>query len=98
MRTESKINYLAPEDIDALARMLNALLIEHWIMRDRLAVLEELLAQERILESEAVDRYVPSGDFAFRLETLRDTIFSKVLDAPFSNDTRTVEDLVRRKP
>jgi hypothetical protein len=96
--TRSRSEYLHTEDVQALARMLNALLTEHWVVCDRLAVMERLLIERGVLESGQVDGYVPSAEFAASLETLRNTVFAKVLDAPFSNDRRTVEHLKSLKP
>lgn len=90
--------YLESTDVDALARMLNALLAEHWILHDRTAILEQLLVEHGVLSAEAVERYRPSGEFAQRLEALRNTVFANVLGAPFSNESRTVETLRQRQP
>jgi hypothetical protein len=90
--------YLQPSDVEALARMLNALLTEHWIMCDRVVVMERLLIERGALEPGQVDGYVPSGEFAATLEALRNTVFAKVLQAPFASDSRTVENLKACKP
>jgi hypothetical protein len=78
--------------------MLNALLTEHWIICDRVAVMERLLTERGVLAVGQVDTYVPSGDFAVTLQALRDTVFAKVLQAPFAGDSRTVENLKARNP
>ena len=95
---ESRENYLEPTDVDALARMLNALLTEHWIMRDRLAILEQLLTEGKVIQVDAIDRYTPQAEFAENLEALRDTVFANVLGAPFAQEGRTVENLRSRRP
>jgi hypothetical protein len=95
---ESTPGYLEAGDVDAVARMLNALLTEHWIMRDRLAILEQLLVDSGVVHGGAIDRYTPQGEFAENLEALRQTTFSKVLGAPFAQEDRTVENLRNRNP
>ena len=95
---ESPPGYLEAGDVDAVARMLNALLTEHWIMRDRLAILEQLLVDSGVVQHGAIDRYTPQGEFAGNLEALRQTTFSKVLGAPFAQEDRTVESLRSRNP
>lgn len=95
---DSSAGYLEAGDVEALARMLNALLAEHWIMRDRLAVLEQLLVEQGVVQGDAVDRYTPQAEFAEHLEALRNTIFANVLGAPFTQQERTVENLRGRRP
>lgn len=94
----SESSYLQGSDVEALARMLNALLTEHWIVCDRMAIMERVLTERGLLESGQLDSYVPTGEFAASLEALRNTVFAKVLDAPFLNDTRTVDYLKSMKP
>jgi len=95
---ESRTSYLEAGDVDAVARMLNALLTEHWIMRDRLAILEQLLVEGGLVQADTIDRYTPDDQFAQRLEALRETTFANVLGAPFAQDGRTVENLRNRRP
>ena len=90
--------YLRAQDVEALGRMLNALLTEHWIVCDRLAVMEQVLTERAVLDPGQLDRYLPSGEFAARLEALRGTVFAKVLEAPFPEDSRTVDHLKSLKP
>lgn len=89
-------SYLSAGDVDALARMTHALLTELWIVRDRVAVLEKLLEAAGQLPPQAVDRYVPDGDFARQLEALRDTMVANVAGAPFSDADRSVAALRER--
>lgn len=96
--TEEAGSYLRAQDVEALGRMLNALLTEHWIVCDRMAVMEQVLSERGILRSGELDRYVPSGEFALRLEALRNTVFAKVLEAPFADDRRTVDHLKSLQP
>lgn len=98
MDTTAPTDYLEACDVEAVARMVNALLVEHWIMRDRLAILERLLTDHGILDDAVIDRYVPTADFATQLEELRDTVFANVLEAPFSQQHRSVENLRTKRP
>ena len=97
-----KAAYLEGSDVEAVARMLNALLTEHWILRDRLAVLERILeailGDRGILENGEIDAYVPSEDMAEALETLRNTVFGNVIGAPFAPGDATVAELRERRP
>ena len=93
-----KAAYLEGSDVEAVARMLNALLTEHWILRDRLAVLEAILGDRGILENGEIDAYVPSEDMAEALETLRNTVFGNVIGAPFAPGEATVAELRKRRP
>ena len=95
---EPKAAYLEGSDVEAVARMLNALLTEHWILRDRLAVLEAILGDRGILENGEIDAYVPSEDMAEALETLRNTVFGNVIGAPFAPGEATVAELRKRRP
>ena len=63
-----------------------------WIARDRIAVLEQVLADKGVIESDAVDTYVPDDAMAARLETLRRITVENVLGAPFKHN-HTVETL-----
>ncbi len=93
-----KPGYLDSSDIEAVARMLNALLTEHWILRDRLAVLEAILGDREILAAGEIDAYVPSVEMAEALETLRNTVFGNVIGAPFAPAESTVAELTQRRP
>lgn len=93
-----KAGYLEGSDVEAVARMLNALLTEHWILRDRLAVLERILGDRGILEEGEIDAYVPSEEMAEALETLRNTVFGNVIGAPFAPGEATVAELRKRRP
>lgn len=90
--------YLDGSDVEAVARMLNALLTEHWILRDRLAVLEAVLGERGILEDGEIDAYVPSAEMAEALETLRNTVFGNVIGAPFAPAESTVAEIRQRRP
>lgn len=88
--------YLNEANVDDLARMLMALLSEVWIMRDRMAVMETLLAEKAGISAEMIDNYVPDAAMAARLETLRDRLVGNVVTAPLAAQDRSVEAILRR--
>ena len=83
MREQPPKPYLEGQNLDDLARMNTALLSELWIVRDRLAVLEKLLADRGVVKPGEVDTFVPDTIFAGELENLRDTMVKNVAGAPF---------------
>ena len=87
--------YLGPQNTEDLGRMLLALLSEFWILRDRVAVLEEMLAQKADVTSEAIDNYVPSPEFEEKLRVLRDRVATSVIGAPLLAENRSVDDILR---
>ena len=88
--------YLRPEDTDGLGRMVFALLAEVWIMRDRMAVLEALLAQQGTIAPGRVDAFVPSVEFAKELEALRERVVKHVVGAPIAAEDRSVDGILAR--
>lgn len=88
--------YLDQDNIDDLGRMVVALLSEVWIMRDRMAVMEELLAQKTGLTSGEIDDFVPSVEVAARIETLRDRMVASVVGAPLAARDRSVDSILER--
>lgn len=86
---------LMSEEHDNLARIAYQLLVELWIARDRIAVLEELLAEKDIIARGEIDRYQPTGEFAAKLELLRDHMIENVAGAPFVMDL-TIDQLMER--
>lgn len=85
--------YLAAANIDDLARMNVALLSELWVMRDRMAVLERLLADKGVIEGGEIDDIRPDEALADQLRQLRDEIVRNVAGAPFKSEERTVDAL-----
>ncbi|WP_421738086.1 hypothetical protein [Caulobacter sp.] len=88
--------YLTAENVDDLGRMTMALLAELWIVRDRVAVLEQLLIDRGGLTADEVDDYVPTGAFAVQLETLRDRMANAVVGAPIAAEERGVDQILAR--
>src|SRR3546814_13965063 len=88
--------YLGPDNIDDLGRMVTALLTELWITRDRVAVLEQLLEDKKIVLPGEVDDYIPSEDFEADLERIRDRMAPNVIGAPLAARERSVDPLHAR--
>ncbi len=89
--------YLGPESTEDLGRMLMALLTEHWILRDRFALLEALMIERGALAEGELDNYVPSADAASRIEALRNRTVSAVIGAPLAARNRSVHAILGRK-
>lgn len=88
--------YLAPTDVDDLARMTMALAQEVWVMRDRMAIMERLLAERCDVGPADIDDYV--GDAAFKTDVaqLRERFVGRVLGAPLAARERDVDSILAR--
>ncbi len=89
-------SYLNEGNIDDLGQMVTALLSELWIVRDRMAVPEELLAEHNVLTADEIDRYVPSQDVSNRIERLRGSMVANVIGAPLAASQRGIDDILGR--
>ncbi len=88
-------SYIGSEALDHLARMNVELLSELWIMRDRMAILERLLADKGVVADGAVDNFIPDATFTERLERLRTLVVENVIGAPYRHEL-TVTQLQER--
>jgi hypothetical protein len=88
--------YLDENNVDDLGRMIVGLLSELWIVRDRLAVVEELLVSNGVLAAEAVDGFAWSQAKAEEMEALRDRIVAAVIGAPIAAKERSVDQILER--
>jgi hypothetical protein len=88
--------YLDENNIDDLGRMVTALLSELWIMRDRMAIMEKLLEENKIIAAGAIDDFVPSPAVSAELETLRDRMVASVIGAPLAAKDRSVDAILAR--
>ncbi len=73
--------YLDSKELDALVRMNTELLSELWILRDRVTVLEKLLAEKNVVQRAEIDDYAPTGEFAAELESERTKLIERVVGA-----------------
>lgn len=92
--TNPDLPYLGKNNIDDLGRMVVALLSEVWILRDRVHVLEDLLAQRGGPTFEEIDNHKPKGESLNRLEAERKRLISNVIAAPLLAREREVEDIL----
>jgi hypothetical protein len=72
---------LGPDQLDQLGEALLALTGEVWILADRLAVLEAVLAEHGINATQAIDRFVPTPEMEKALDAKRDKLIGAVLAA-----------------
>lgn len=66
--------------IDKLTQALMYVAGEMWVMRDRQAVLEQLLINAGINAPTLIDSYRPDGELAQDLETEREDFIARILD------------------
>lgn len=71
----------SPDDLDGVFRMMLELASEVWVLRDRFAVLEELLAQRGTLTADDLDVFQPGPELAAGLDDERAAFVRRLLDA-----------------
>jgi hypothetical protein len=79
-----------------LSAMLMALLSEHWILRDRFAILEAVMIERGVLSENELDDHVPTPEQAAMIEKLRDRTAAAVIGAPLAADQRSVAAILAR--
>lgn len=87
---------MPPESVDDLSRIVLALVQEVWIMRDRMAVTERLLAERAGISAADIDDYVGDAAYKGELERLRDRFTAKVIGAPLAGRERGVNQILQR--
>lgn len=87
--------YLKDEVLDALARMNMELLSELWIARDRIAVLEQILIDNGVIQPNSVDDYAPSEAVTEKIAAIRKLMVENVLAAPWRSET-SVQALIEK--
>ena len=68
---KSETDFLLHRRIDDLAAAYVSLLAEIWIVKDRQAILEQVLARHDIAAPEAVEQFEPDGKFKAQLDRER---------------------------
>jgi hypothetical protein len=81
---------------EQLSAMLMALLSEHWILRDRFAILESLMIERGMLLPGELDDHVPTPAQAAIIEKLRDRTAATVIGAPLAAGQRSVAEILAR--
>ncbi|WP_033926147.1 hypothetical protein [Sphingomonas sp. 35-24ZXX] len=89
-------DYLGPQSVTDVARMVMALTSEVWIMRDRQIVTEYLLATKGSITSEDIDNFTPPAELAAAITAERDRFASLVTGAPIAGVRRSVADILQR--
>ena len=83
-------HYLTDEDVDQLARQNTQLMTELWIVKDRLAVLEKLLADKGIVSGEELEA-LPDEALSARLDIERERYIKRIVGLP--PEERSMENL-----
>ena len=73
--------HLSSQEADAFGRTQAELLSELWILRDRVLVLEHILAEAGILKDGQIDNYAPDEALTARLDKDRDALVARVIGA-----------------
>lgn len=87
---------MAAESVDDLSRIVMALVQEVWTTRDRVAVIERLLAERVGILAADIDDYVGDTGFKDDINKLRDRFVAKVIGAPLAARERSVEQILAR--
>jgi len=72
---------LSSTEMDSLGRSQTELLSELWILRDRVLVLEHLLAEAGILQPGQIDNFAPPTELTAELDADRDSLVARVVGA-----------------
>ena len=72
---------LSTQETETLAATQTEMLSELWILRDRVLVLEHLLAEAGILKPGQLDDYAPPEELAMKLDKERDQFVARVVGA-----------------
>ena len=87
---------LDSNNVDDLARMLMALVQEVWIMRDRMAVTEQLLEEKLGISAEDIDNFVGSPEYSEAIRAMRDNFAMRIVGAPIAARERSVDQILER--
>jgi hypothetical protein len=72
---------LSSMEMDSLGRTQAELLSELWILRDRVLVMEHLLAEAGILKQGQIDNFAPPPELTSELDADRDSLVARVIGA-----------------
>lgn len=92
-KTDATLNEI---NIDDMGRMLMALVQEVWIMRDRMAITERLLAEKAGITADQIENYVADTAMSAELEAMRDRYVARVIGAPIAARERSVAQILER--
>lgn len=88
--------YLDESSTEDLGRMLMALVQEVWVMRDRMAITERLLAERAGITPADIDDYVADAGDTAAIDAIRQRFVAKVIGAPTAARERSVEQILQR--
>lgn len=94
---DSERDFLLYRRLDDLAAAYVSVLAELWILKDRQAVLEQVLAQHGIPAPAAVDAFEPSGDFKTQLDTERRAWVRRMVGALFRKGLPAIKSPASRR-
>ncbi|MTD15779.1 hypothetical protein GIS00_17735 [Nakamurella sp. YIM 132087] len=77
-------SYLHQATVEDVARMVESLTEELWILRDRVVVLEELLEAKDVVKVAEIDGFEPDEKAHARLAKDRSRLVRRVLGAPLA--------------
>jgi hypothetical protein len=84
--------YLQNGTVEDVARMVESLTEELWILKDRVAVLEQLLVDKAVVGATEVDEHEPDEELSALLRRERQRVIRKVLGAPLASYGTVVKD------
>lgn len=84
-------SYLKPEDIETLARQNVQLMTELWILKDRVFLLEDMLAKQSIIERADFEMKEPDEALSKELEAERVAYIKRIVGV--RPEERTIERL-----
>lgn len=87
---------LGSSNIDDLSRMFMALVQEVWIMRDRMAVTEQLLEEKLGITPGDIDDFVGSPEYQDAIGKMRDQFATRIVGAPIAARERSVGEILER--
>jgi hypothetical protein len=87
---------LDSSNIDDLSRMFMALVQEVWIMRDRMAVTEQLLEDKLGITPGDIDDFVGSPEYKDAIGRMRDQFAMRIVGAPLAARERSVGEILER--
>ncbi|WP_375395208.1 hypothetical protein [uncultured Sphingomonas sp.] len=88
--------YIDKSSTEDLGRILMALVQEVWVMRDRMAITEKLLADRAGITPTDIDDYVTDAADTTEIEALRQRFVAKVIGAPSAARDRSVDQILKR--
>jgi len=89
-------DYLGPDSVTDVARMLMALVAEVWVMRDRQIVTEYLLETQGTVTRADLDEFVPSGELLEAITAERERFARLIAGAPIAAVRRSVPEILER--